>query len=403
MPTEPQAELALAIPLRGVQLIEASAGTGKTFTVATLYARLVIEGGFEVTQLLAVTYTVAATQELREQLRGRLVLARERLDLRMGLGAESPRHAPAAAAMDALLDRVLDGEDAGRVRARILRAVQAMDLAPIHTIHGFCQRALHEHALHAGQPLDAREPVMNEAGLRHEVALEFWRRHSQDADEARALLDLWSSPAALAKSLRELMAYDRLEPEPEPPDAAAAASLEDARCTLADAFREHGAMARQLLRQTAAGKGVNARISADAAVDPVWDALGAWVSAPAGRDPAHGKLANYSRSALEKQTNKGHATPSSPVFDAIETWAEARARADADLERRKLALVHAARAEGAQRLAAIKAERNLIGFDDMIRELHAALLSPHGTAFAAALQRQYAVALVDEFQDTDAR
>ena len=54
MATEPQADLALAIPLRGVQLIEASAGTGKTFAVATLYARLVIEGGFEVTQLLAV-------------------------------------------------------------------------------------------------------------------------------------------------------------------------------------------------------------------------------------------------------------------------------------------------------------------------------------------------------------
>ena len=45
-------------------------------------------------------------------------------------------------------------------------------------------------------------------------------------------------------------------------------------------------------------------------------------------------------------------------------------RAEGELERRKLVLVHAARAEGAQRLAAIKAERGLIGFDDMIRELH---------------------------------
>ena len=403
MPTEARTDLALAIPLQGVQLIEASAGTGKTFTVATLYARLVIEGGFEVTQLLAVTYTVAATQELREQLRSRLVLARERLELRMGLAAASSRHEPAAPAMDALLDRVLQDEAPTRVRARILRAVQAMDLAPIHTIHGFCQRALHEHALHAGQPLDARELVMNEAGLLHEVALEFWRRHSQATDEAQALLELWPSPAALAKSLRELMAFDRLEPEPGPPDAGAAAALAAARDALAKAFVEHGEAARALLRQAAAGRILHATVCRDDAVDPVWTALRDWVASPEDGDPTTDKLDRYARGALAGKTLKGQTTPQSPLFNAIETWAAARAEADADLERRKLLLVHAARSEGSARLAAIKAERGLIGFDDMIRELHAAVLSPRGGAFVAALQRQYAVALVDEFQDTDAR
>ena len=56
------AELGLRIPVEGVQLIEASAGTGKTFTVATLYARLVIELGLPVPKLLAVTYTEAASK-----------------------------------------------------------------------------------------------------------------------------------------------------------------------------------------------------------------------------------------------------------------------------------------------------------------------------------------------------
>ena len=65
----------LDLPLDGVRLIEASAGTGKTFTLATLVTRLVIERGLRVGQVLAVTYTEAATQELRERLRLRLELA----------------------------------------------------------------------------------------------------------------------------------------------------------------------------------------------------------------------------------------------------------------------------------------------------------------------------------------
>jgi len=65
----------LALPLDGVQSIEASAGTGKTFTLATLVVRLVVEGGLRIGEVLAVTFTEAATQELRARIRARLLLA----------------------------------------------------------------------------------------------------------------------------------------------------------------------------------------------------------------------------------------------------------------------------------------------------------------------------------------
>lgn len=76
--------LALAFPLRGSQLIEASAGTGKTFTISALYLRLVLGHGGESTgfgrellppQILVVTFTDAATKELRERIRTRLAEA----------------------------------------------------------------------------------------------------------------------------------------------------------------------------------------------------------------------------------------------------------------------------------------------------------------------------------------
>ena len=75
--------LALSFPLHGSQLIEASAGTGKTFTISALYLRLILghggEQGFErellPPQILVVTFTDAATKELRERIRARLAEA----------------------------------------------------------------------------------------------------------------------------------------------------------------------------------------------------------------------------------------------------------------------------------------------------------------------------------------
>ena len=405
----PGDDLGLCIALRGVQLIEASAGTGKTFTVATIYARLVIEQKLPVSRLLAVTYTVAATKELRETLRGRLVLARRMLEAPR-LGEGDPAFAGhAAGLLRVLLERALANEAPTALLARLHRAEQDMDLAPIHTIHGFCQRALNDHALQAGLPLQPRELLANEAGLRHEVALEFWRTHSREPAQADALLGLWGSPAALADNLRELLALDLLSPDPEPVNEETEVALEAARLALADAFRSHGAQAREALRAACANGDVDARISKDEVVDAAWQSLERWVSSPRGRDPDNDKLARYGSDALRVKTRKSNnrkqpgLTPASPVFEAIDAWSRARSAADADLRQRKIALLHAARDFARVRLAALKQARALLGFDDMIAQVHDALGGPQGTAFAAALQAQYAVALVDEFQDTDAR
>ena len=65
----------LTVPLHGMQVSEASAGTGKTHTITRLFLRLVLEAGIEVDRILVVTYTVAATEELRERIRALLGIA----------------------------------------------------------------------------------------------------------------------------------------------------------------------------------------------------------------------------------------------------------------------------------------------------------------------------------------
>ncbi|MBP6797445.1 MAG: UvrD-helicase domain-containing protein, partial [Luteimonas sp.] len=168
----------LDIPLDGVRRVEASAGTGKTYTLATLVARLVVERGLRIGQVLAVTFTEAATQELRKRIRERLQLALDLLD-----APQAGDEAGEAALTRELLQRhrATSGETAAALRRRLRQATVDIDLAAIFTIHGFCARVLREHALEAGRGFDAAELLADERELREEVAADLWRLYAQDA------------------------------------------------------------------------------------------------------------------------------------------------------------------------------------------------------------------------------
>src|SRR6266550_2583501 len=124
----------------GVTLIEASAGTGKTFSLAGLILRLILEERIRINQILAVTYTVAATKELKDRVRGRL---REAVDeLRRGK------------TQDEILARVIKRGDSEKSIRELDLALQSFDEAQIFTIHGFCQRILSDYAFESGTRFD---------------------------------------------------------------------------------------------------------------------------------------------------------------------------------------------------------------------------------------------------------
>ena len=143
-------------------VIEASAGTGKTYTIEQLVLRLLIETPTTLDRILLVTFTDKATGELQTRLRQTLERARR----------EQPQH-------DAILVRALD----------------QFDQASIFTIHGFCQRLLQEHALEQGQDFRAAlvaDPELMPQLLR-EVQRKVWRREFGDK-----LRDVLEAPATTA-------------------------------------------------------------------------------------------------------------------------------------------------------------------------------------------------------------
>lgn len=132
--------LAKDCPLLGPHLLEASAGTGKTFSIEHIYVRLILES-VDVEQILAVTFTRAATRELKARIRSNLEKALESLRT---LKAPWP-----------YLETHLGSEEATR---KLNEALSGFDRCQIFTIHGFCYRMLKEFAFEAKIALSLPNP-----------------------------------------------------------------------------------------------------------------------------------------------------------------------------------------------------------------------------------------------------
>lgn len=416
----PVETLALDLPLRDCQLIEASAGTGKTFTIALLYVRLVLgprpaHSDRDLSRpllppdILVVTFTEAASLELRDRIRERLVQAAAAFRA-ADAGDELARHDP-------LLARLRDAYpvDAWAACAhRLDTAADWMDDAAISTIHGWAQRMLREHAFDSGKPF-RQEINQDISALRREAVVDYWRSRLYRLPETTAgvLVDLLGSPDALHRRLRPLLAREGLEPvfRGEPVDAAVANARLRACADLAVALRDAEAAARAVwaaecealedtlhaLRPAMNGT-VFQKVKDDAVFAGWLRELRAW---------GQGELALadapfVQRLATERfKLKKGVELPASPFFPALQAWADCAAE-EADARVALLPpLLAEAREAVALRLEEALAQRAEMGFDDLIRGLDRALQGAGGAVLAERLRGQFPVALIDEFQDTD--
>ncbi|MGH8062311.1 MAG: exodeoxyribonuclease V subunit beta [Pseudoxanthomonas sp.] len=394
----------LDIDLDGVRLIEASAGTGKTFTLATLVTRMVVERGFTLGQILAVTFTEAATQELRARLRKRLALAADLAQALLSGLEPAASEDPETALTLRILQRQLAQEDAARLHARLRRAENEIDLASVFTIHGFCARVLSEYALQTGQAFDPPEMIGSERELHEELAADLWRAHGADAGDAELLQVLWTSPEALATDLGSLLRISTLLPQ-RPDDAPDPASaLQNAFNALRDAYAIHGAEARAKIATAFAAKHFDGRKARATSFEQAWASLDRGVAGLClSCDDAHldkltpERLQGFAKTGFEDRV------PTSPLFDALADWFAADRRRTQWLAEQALILLYRIRDDARQRLALLKQTRRLQTYDDLIDDVANALEGAQGAALARNLRSQYAIALVDEFQDTDAR
>ncbi|HER35774.1 MAG TPA: hypothetical protein ENO19_09955, partial [Halothiobacillaceae bacterium] len=411
----------ITFPLQGSRLIEASAGTGKTFTISLLYLRLVLgHRGPEQRharpltppEILVSTFTLAAVAELRDRIRSRLQQAAW---LFAGTRDEEEVDQPLRDLYDEF-----DADERARGAFLLQRAAEWMDEAAIFTIHGFCQRQLAEHAFHSGA-LFEQELITDLDPLIHVAVRDFWRRHGYPLASrealARQFARLVDTPGALKEKVRNLIKrdgsrlavgeitagstselsspaelLDRLSVAQERTDTAEARARE---AWLADIDTLHGLW-------NGVRPGLSKKSHAEAKTE---DEFAAWLAGVDDWAAGTGTLGEADRKKLARPSaNKGHEPPVHPALDAIGDWHAALARLDEQVDEIRPTVQAFAALWIRERIASLLASRRAMGFEDMLIQMRDAVdpkRNPNARGMIEAIRAQYPVAMIDEFQDTD--
>ncbi|HHO0883980.1 exodeoxyribonuclease V subunit beta [Aeromonas hydrophila] len=386
----------LRFPLYGERLIEASAGTGKTYTIAGLYLRLLLGHGplieegedagqpsaherpLSVTEILVVTFTEAATAELRGRIRARIHEARLAF-----MRGESK---------DALLSQLLaEVEDHELAARRLLAAERQMDEAAVFTIHGFCQRMLKQNAFESGALFET-EFLTDDSQLRLQAVSDYWRSEFYPVDKplASAVRALWPSPAALLREMGSWLDNSELEMRPPAGDETLAARHQAAMARIEAVKCEWLAQGDEIRRQTDGQVSRYTGKNYEGWLAKIAD----WAQDEHSGYAIPKELERFGQTVLEENLKKGGAVPTLPLFSQIDELLASRPGIR-DLILQRAAVVVRSRMQASKRQA------HQLSFDDLLKDLDGALGSGLGERLCERIRATYRVAMIDEFQDTD--
>ena len=381
---------ALTFPLFGKRLIEASAGTGKTYTIANLYLRLLVPTGqagdldkpLTVDQILVVTFTEAATAELKARIRGRIRVARKAL--MMGETND--------VFLKDWLAGMNDNQQSDAIE-KLLYAEKQMDEAAVFTIHGFCQRMLSQNAFESRMLFQQTIETDEQAPLSMAVK-DVWRSEFYPLDDSKAALikPIWSSPDALQKDLSLLQ---------NQPDAKLVSPNYDWENALAESQQAIEKVRAAWLEQSQ---------DIIEALEQSGIKRTFWRKDPSKDIQAMTQWAHSTRFELDKSLEKfdtsEHATrlskngelPAHPFFASVQALRESFPEAG----RLKAVLLQQLWVKTQERMAQWKRSTQSLTFTDLLTSLDVALGQDEAGNLAERIRHLYPIALIDEFQDTDA-
>ena len=398
---------ALSFPLRGSQLIEASAGTGKTWTIAALYLRLVLgHGGAQgfgrpllPSEILVMTFTRAATRELSDRIRARLLQAAACL---------RGETAPDDVLLAGLMADYPDGESRSAAAWRLAMAAESMDDAAVHTIDAWCQRMLREHAFDSGCLFDEVLSA-NEDAMLADAARDYWRQqlYPLAGTALDSALRVWRDVAALTLDARELLTQSLPNDAGQGPLASLIAVASAERDQALAGLKQGWVGRASAMQAWVAGQLADKQCPFDKRKLPArhcaaWlDELAAWAGDPLAQTPDLKTGAIRLTPTGMNEVLKPDAWVELPAeFEAFAQLLKALAELQPLGPQLRL---HAAARIG-QRLAELKRQQGSFGFADLLQRLDQALSVEVNGANAERLRQrilaQYPVALVDEFQDT---
>ena len=397
----------MTFPLSGTRLIEASAGTGKTFTIAALYVRLIlghvldndlIDRELFPPDILVVTFTEAATKELRDRIRSRLSQAARFFGQQSEDGDEFLMQ----------LRESYPAKDWPACTHRLKLAANWMDEAAIYTIHGWCNRMLQQHAFDSGS-LFHQEVNNDDVELLHEVVRDYWRIFFYPLTETQclAVFKLAKTPEELASKIKPLLfetdaianednhditdtfkAWEQWEQERRELDYQARQNWYDKQGEI-----------EQCLLSAVDNKWLNGTRYKPNTLSSTLAELASWVQNGIIND--FKTIEKFAQSKLIAGLNKAHQDKAEqlqqPAFLAIDKLID---HSQQEPEILKILRQHALRWIR-NRYDQVKQHAAQMTFDDMLTRLDKALLGDNGSRLVEVIRQQFPYALFDEFQDTD--
>ena len=407
----------ITLPLNQISLIEASAGTGKTYTIGSLYLRLLLKAGennfsrpLNVEEILVVTFTEMATEELKKKIRERIT------DVIGKLTAFAETQDKSAFKNDEFLTALSQDLDIFEAIHRLKLAEQNMDLAAIYTIHGFCRRMLMQYAFHSGIHFNL-ELIKDQSDLLVRFANEFWREHFYPLtfEMADFIANELGSPDYVL-SLLESDLGKNLIVDLENQQALSISITEFLQQYLGEYFKDIKALKRfwlesegkiseliteELNKDYAKGepKSLSRRSYNTSRLAKWIDQVNAWANDPRDYVLNETLMSYFTQSALGEKGEEGASPFIAPIFTELEE--RANALMSPDLLRR--VILYHYRQGLQQKLLDYKLNHQEKSFDDLLRLLCEALQGDQGDELAEMIRFQYPFAMIDEFQDTDSQ
>ncbi len=363
------------LPLNGIHLIEASAGTGKTFNITRIVLRLLLEKNLKIQNILVVTFTKAATEELRGRIDS---------DLRATLINWGNRDLsdPFYASLENKVSK-----DAANLILR--EAISDLDEAAIFTIHGFCKRVLTQQAFYSGLPFDL-EMEADSYELKVEAIRDWYRQLEQSPTRYLTVTDYWLTPEDFYKAFSTLLS-EGLNIEGNSPEKIKQNYTEQKQRALLN-LETHSSLIFSELIDSHKDKDSRA-MEFVALVDWLNDEQ--IIAMP--KDAA--SVFDGKRYARKSAEIKGALND---VFNPIKDLKKQTLKLDDQIKRAEAdVIVTSAIKSINNKIKERKQAIATLDFDDLILSLLNSLKETKNEALVDQLISQYPVALVDEFQDTD--
>ncbi|OOH88049.1 exodeoxyribonuclease V subunit beta [Pasteurellaceae bacterium 15-036681] len=403
----------ISLPLNTSVLIEASAGTGKTYTMVNLYLRLLLGVGDNLSpktteQILVVTFTKAATQELRDRIREKLnnvakwFQAYGKQDIATQAVESDPFLAKLYQAVKPNLAEAL-------LRLRI--AERDIDLASIFTIDSFCQKMLFQFAFDSGVRFDIDlQPDENELLTR--LAEESWRElfYALDENQAMIIANELKNPSYALGAVKDYL-YTK-QPELGENKDWLTQSLSDYLTGLnkllaesKDFWRAHRDEITSIIIQevekkykTGEKKALSRRSYQMRWIEPWIAELDQWASNSANYFPTS-SLSRFGQTMLIEKAEEGAEPLTNAYFQQIDDFIQ---HYQQQFEgKQKALLLYQFLTHLAQKLSQYKQNHKEKSFGDMLNFLHQALYAENGEALASRIRQLFPFAMIDEFQDTN--